>query len=201
MLAVIVARDTADVGRPDYTMQDLLADWSLPELDFERDHFVVADDDGTLVGWADVNAGGARLAVHPDHEGRGVGTLLREASEARMREMGIPLRQSVIPANTAAIEHLRSAGYERIQVFKRLRADLDSVPPPLDAPVRAFDLEAEGRLVHEHEVRHDQRAGDGCDESPVPRAGYSSHLLLAAEVGSVSVAVGRPRGSSGSTPR
>lgn len=149
VLAVIVARDVADIGRPDYTMQDLLADWALPEFDFGRDHFVVEDDDGTLVGWADVDGGGTRLVVHPDHEGRGVGTLLRAASEARMREMGIPLRQSVIPANAAAVKHVRAAGYERIQVYKRLRGDLDRVPPPLDAPVRRFDLEAEGRAVHE----------------------------------------------------
>jgi mycothiol synthase len=148
VLEVIVARDVADIGRPDYTMRDLLADWALPELDFERDHFVVEDDDGRLIGWADVDASGTRLAVHPDHDGCGVGTLLREASEARMREMGIALRQVVNPTNVAAVEHLRAAGYERIQVYLRLRGAVDAAPAPLAVPVRRLDLEAEGREVH-----------------------------------------------------
>lgn len=198
MLAVIVARDVADVGRPDYSMTDLLADWGLPELDFERDHFVVEDADGTLVGWADVNADGTRLAVHPDHEGRGVGTLLREATEARMREMGIALRQNVIPANVAAVEHLRAAGYERVQVFRRLRGDLDTAPGPLPgAPVRRFDLAADGPAVHE---LVDAAFGEIEGHVPLsfatwhaevaPRAEPRFHLALDDEDGLAAVAIG-----------
>jgi mycothiol synthase len=149
VLAVILARDVADVGRPDYSLQDVLDDWELPEVDLERDVFVVEDDDGALVGWADVDERGARVAVHPDHEGRGVGTLLRGATEARMRKRGIPVRQMVIPANGAAVEHLRAAGYECRDVHQRMRAAIDAVPAPLAVPVRRFDLAAEGPAVHE----------------------------------------------------
>ena len=147
--AVIVACDVAHVGCPDYALQDVRDDWELPEVDLERDVFAVEDDDGALVGWADVDERGARVAVHPDHEGRDVGTLLRGATEARMRERGIPLRQMVIPANAAAVEHLRAAGYECVHVHQRMRAAIDAVPAPLAVPVRRFDLEAEGRAVHE----------------------------------------------------
>ena len=147
--AVILARDVADLGRPDYTLQDVLDDWDLPEIDLTRDVFVVEDDDGVLVGWADVDERGARVAVHPDHEGRGIGTLLREAIEARMRELDIPVRQIVVPANGAAVEHLRAAGYEPVEVHQRMRAAIDAVPAPLALPVRHFDLEAEGPAVLE----------------------------------------------------
>jgi len=147
--AVIFARDVADIGRPDYSLQDVLDDWELPEVDLARDVFVVADDGGALVGWADVDERGARVAVHPDHEGRGVGTLLRGALEARMRERSLPVRQMVIPANAAAVEHLRAAGYERTHVHQRMRAAIDAVPAPLAVPVRRFDLEAEGPAVLE----------------------------------------------------
>lgn len=151
VLEVIVASDIANIGRPDYTLQDVLNDWALPDLDRERDVFVVEDDAGTLIGWADVDERGARVAVHPEHEGRGVGTLLREAVQRRMRERGFVVQQGIITANAAAAEHLRAAGWERVQVYRRMRADLrgSAVPPPLDVSVRRFDLDAEGRAVHE----------------------------------------------------
>ena len=151
VLDVIVAADVAGIGRPDYTLQDVLDDWALPDLDLDADVFVVQDDDGALIGWADVDARAARVAVHPGHLGRGVGTLLREAAERRMRERGFPVTQGIIAANTAAAEHLRAAGWERVQVYRRMRAELTgaAVPPPLDAPVRRFDLAAEGPAIHD----------------------------------------------------
>lgn len=148
--AVIVARDVADMGRPDYTVQDVRDDWEMPALDLERDVFVVEDDDGTLIGWADVGPGSARVAVHPDREGRGAGTLLREAIEARTRELGYRVAQQVTATNAGAVEHLGAAGYERGQVYQRMRVTLAAVPaPPADVTARTFDLEAEGPAVHE----------------------------------------------------
>jgi ribosomal protein S18 acetylase RimI-like enzyme len=147
--AVILARDVADIGRSDYSVQDVRADWELPSVELERDVFVVEDGDGALIGWADIGEWSARVAVHPDHEGRGVGTLLRGAVEARTRERGFPVCQQVIPANTGAVAHLRAAGYEPIQFHQRMLAALDDVPAAPAAAVRRFDLEAEGRALHE----------------------------------------------------
>jgi mycothiol synthase len=144
---LIVARDVADIGRPDYTLRDVLDDWQRPELDV----FVVEDGAGAIVGWADTDSRGARVAVHPDHERRGVGTLLRGAVEARLRERGIALRQDVIPANEAAVEHLRAAGYERTRVHQRMRGSLSTAPARSVGPagsVRGFDLDTEGAAVH-----------------------------------------------------
>jgi len=150
VLDVIVANDVATIGRPDYTLQDVLDDWALPDLHLDADVFVVEDGDGRLVGWADVDERGARVAVHPEHEGRGAGTLLREAIERRQRERGFVVQQGIISANAAAVEHLRAAGWERVQAYQRMRADLRAgdVPPPLDVPVRRFELAAEGPAVH-----------------------------------------------------
>ena len=149
VLDVIVARDVADIGRPDYMLQDVLDDWSAPGLDLERDVFVVEDDDGALIGWADVDERGARVSVRPGHEGRGAGTLLREAVEARTRERGLPIWQNVVSANVAAVEHLRAAGYERVQQYQRMRGALADVPATPGAAVRHFDLDAEGAAIHE----------------------------------------------------
>jgi mycothiol synthase len=199
VLAVIVAADVASIGRPDYTLQDVLDDWALPDLDLDADVFVVEDDSGAIVGWADVDARGARVAVHPEHLRRGAGTLLREAIERRMRERRFPVTQGIISANTAAAEHLRAAGWERVQVYRRMRADLtaDDVPPPPDAPLRHFDLETEGSAVHE---LIETAFGEIAFNTPLPYATWRAEvaaksdpafrLALDDEAGLVAAAVG-----------
>ena len=150
VLALLVARDVADIGRPDVTLADVTADWEMPGIDPARDCFVAADDDGTITGYAVVDHRGANVSVHPGHENRGVGTLLRKAVERRMTERGDPLMQAIVTANASGIAHLRAAGYERRHVYQRMRARLEAVPAaPSDAPVRRFDLDAEGTAVHE----------------------------------------------------
>jgi ribosomal protein S18 acetylase RimI-like enzyme len=149
ILAVLNARDIADIGRPDYTLADVKGDWEMPDADPDRD-FIAAEEDGEIVGYAFVDRRGATVCVHPDHEGRGIGTALREASERRMAERGQALMQTVITANAAAIEHLRAAGYARRTIYQRMRAPLSAVPAPLpDAAVRLFDPDAEGPAMHE----------------------------------------------------
>jgi len=153
VLDVIVAADIANIGRPDYTLQDVRDDWARPGLDVEADVFVVEDDDGTIIGWADVDEVEARVTVHPAHVGRGVGTLLRMAVERRMRERGFVVQQGIASANRAAAEHLRAAGWERVQTYQRMRADLRATalaaPPPGVERVRRFDLAAEAQALHE----------------------------------------------------
>jgi ribosomal protein S18 acetylase RimI-like enzyme len=149
ILAVLNARDIADIGRPDYTFDDVTGDWKMPDADVARD-FIAAEADGAIVGYAFVDRRGATVAVHPDHEGRGIGTALREASEERMAERGQPLVQTIVTANTAGLEHLRAAGYRRRSVYQRMRAPLEAVPAaPQGAAVRRFDPDAEGPATHE----------------------------------------------------
>jgi len=199
VLDVIVAADVASIGRPDYTLQDVLDDWALPGLDLDADVFVVEDDDGAIIGWADVDARAARVAVHPAHLGRGAGTLLREAIERRMRERGFPVTQAIVAANTAAAEHLRVAGWERVQIYRRMRADLTggSVPPPAGAPVRRLDLTAEGPAVHD---LIETAFGEIAFNTPVPYATWHAEvqaksdaafrLALDDDAGLVAAAVG-----------
>ena len=92
------------------------------------------------------------MTVHPEHVGRGVGTLLRTAIERRMGERGFTLQQGIVSANRAAAEHLVAAGWERVQTYQRMRADLRTTavvaPPPAIERVRRFDLDAEGSALH-----------------------------------------------------
>ncbi len=119
MLAVLVARDVADLGMPDYTLADLHDEWSAAELDL-RDDALVVQDAGQVVGYAAVRRVGALAVVAPDHEGRGVGSRLLEWVQARERELGRPAhRQLIVSRNIRAEALLRSGGYAHVRSYRR----------------------------------------------------------------------------------
>src|SRR5215210_5095786 len=140
VLELIIARDIADLGRPDYTLDDVRADWAAPGIDPARDAWI-AEDDGVALGYALLDDRGAALiTVPPASEGRGVGTLLREAAEARAVERGEALvRQFVPTSNEGARTQLLDAGYWPAYSYFRMRMPLaDAPPPPPGLPVRTF---------------------------------------------------------------
>src|SRR5918992_5176373 len=152
VLQVIVARDVADLGVPDFTLEDVRADWATPGLALEHD-VRVADVGGEIRGYAILLGDDAVVVVHPDAEGAGTGTVLRRWAEARASERGTSvLRQFAYGANDGARRLLREAGYEPVQHYFRLRADLSEVPPPAEVELRAFepgDEQAVHRLIED----------------------------------------------------
>jgi mycothiol synthase len=148
VLAVILARDVADLGVPDFTLEDLQADWASPGLSLKDDARVSAPD-GAIRGYAILLGDDAVILVHPDAEGEGDGTMLRRWAEARAAERGTTvLRQFTAGSNDGARAHLRAAGYHPAQLYFRLRADLANVPPAPEAPLRTFDGERDEAAVH-----------------------------------------------------
>jgi mycothiol synthase len=148
VLEVILARDRADLGVPDFTLEDLRADWASPGLRLEHDARVSARA-GAIHGYAILLGDDAVVIVHPDAEANGDGTVLRRWAEARAAERGTAvLRQFAYGANDRAREHLRAAGYAPAQHYFRLRADLAKVPPAPDAPLRAFEDARDEGAVH-----------------------------------------------------
>jgi ribosomal protein S18 acetylase RimI-like enzyme len=148
VLAVILARDVADIGAPDFTLEDLRADWASPGLALEHDARISAGS-GEVFGYAVLLGDDAVVIVHPEAEGRGDGTVLRRWAEARAAERGtVVLRQFAYGANDAAREHLHAAGYVPAQHYYRLRADLADVPPAPAVALRAFDAERDEAAVH-----------------------------------------------------
>jgi mycothiol synthase len=150
VLDLIVARDIADLGRPDYTLEDVQADWAAPGVDPALDAWLV-EDGGAPLGYALLDDRGAALVtVPPASEGRGVGTALREAAEARAADRGEALvRQYVPTSNEPARAHLLAAGYWPVYSYFRMRMDLARAPePPAGVPVRAFSRGADDAPVH-----------------------------------------------------
>ena len=187
VLQVIVARDVADLGVPDFTLDDLQADWATPGLDLEHD-VRVADVAGAIRGYAILLGDDAVIAVHPEAEGHGTGTLLRRWAEARASERGTSvLRQFAHGANDGARRHLREAGYAPAQHYFRLRADLAEVPPPTELELRTYepgDEEAVHRLIEDAFTEIDGYTPTTIEEwraKGTGKAGHDPRLWLLAE--------------------
>src|SRR4051794_22023704 len=101
---VVAARDTADIGYPDYSVEDAREELAEPGVDLERDAWVATDADGRVLAFALLTPSAfARVFVHPEACGAGIGTWLRERLEERARERGERVvRQAVDGANDDA---------------------------------------------------------------------------------------------------
>jgi mycothiol synthase len=149
VLRVLLARDVEDLGYPDFTLEDLRADWATPGLDLARDAWVVEDGDGQIVASGLLLADDALIYVHPEACDRGLGTVLREAAEVRGRERGTAvLRQFVPVANEPAAALLLEAGWWPAQHYLRMRMSLEGGLPPADGALRAFERDHDELAVH-----------------------------------------------------
>src|SRR3954467_11285036 len=83
ILAVGVARDSADVGHPDWSLDDVREE--MAEVD---EALVVCDPAGPVGAFGFLHGGLARPNVHPEATGRGIGTWLREQLEGRAHAAG-----------------------------------------------------------------------------------------------------------------
>jgi mycothiol synthase len=147
---VLLARDVADVGYPDFTIEDLHADWATPGLDLERDAWVVEEPGGRIVASALLLGDDALIHVHPDACGRGIGGALRELAEERALERGTAVVRQFIPTgNEAAAPQLLDAGYWPVQHYFRMRIALEDLAPYPDGATRAFQRDQDEIAVHE----------------------------------------------------
>jgi mycothiol synthase len=188
VLEVIVARDVADLGVPDFTLDDLRADWATPGLELEHDVRVAAGAGGAIRGYAILLGDDAVVVVHPEAEGEGTGTVLRRWAEARASERGTAvLRQFAYGANDGARRLLRDAGYEPVQHYFRLRADLAEVPGPAEVPLREFEPGDEAdlhRLIEDafSEIEgHTPLTLEEWRAKGIAKAGHDPRLWLVAE--------------------
>ena len=188
VLQVIVARDVADLGVPDFTLEDLRADWQTPGLDLEQDVRVAASSGGEIRGYAILLGDDAVVVVHPESEGQGTGTVLRRWAEARASERGTAvLRQFAYGANDGARRLLRDAGYAPAQHYFRLRADLAEVPGPTEVTLREFepgDEAAVHRLIEDafEEIEgHTPMTLEEWRAKGTGKAGHDPSLWLLAE--------------------
>ncbi len=153
VLAVLVARDLADLGVPDITLEDLLDEWGGSDLDLAADVRVVDAGDGHIIGYVIVHRPGTLAVVHPAHEGRGVGARLLAWAEARDRDRGRHVyRQWAAADNESARTLLNRAGYSVARSYWRMVCSLAGERPATPAParfhLRAVDIARDAAALH-----------------------------------------------------
>ena len=151
VLAVMRAHDTAGWGGSDWQRSDLAEHWE--NLDRKRDAWVV-ELDGRVAGYADfeARAQGRLLAdgyVDPSARGRGVGSALADAVEARAAaEVDGAVLQYVALRGGASFFERR--GYREARHAWRMVIHLDVAPRavvPGDIEIRPYQA-GEEHLIH-----------------------------------------------------
>jgi mycothiol synthase len=154
--ALIMARDVADKGEPDWSVEDTGADWARLGFDLARDARVVVAPDGRFVAYVDVHRRpnavqiGANSVFHPDFR--------REARDAALIGLAESLAAQHAPlpmqwiVETSTGQALVERGYRPVRWMWQMRLDFAGPPPPPAWPagyaVREM-LEADEREAYE----------------------------------------------------
>jgi mycothiol synthase len=153
VLEVLLAREIADIGVPDYVLEDVLDEWRASELDLAADSRVV-EVDGQIVAYAIVRGPGTLVAVAPEHERRGIGARLLDWAEGRERELGrSEHRQWIGSGNDRGKALLQGAGYERARSYWRMGLRLEDLgdhpgTAPLGLRLRSLDVDRDAVALH-----------------------------------------------------
>lgn len=152
-LEVLVAREVADIGVPDYRLEDILDEWRASEFDLTADSRVV-ELHRRIVAYATVHGPISVVAVAPEYEGQGIGARLLEWTEGRERELGrSEHRQWIGSGNERGKALLQAAGYELSRSYWRLGLRLEDLRDrPRTAPegmrLRPLEIEQDAVPLH-----------------------------------------------------
>jgi len=146
--------------------EELRNEWETPGFNIETDAWVVATSDGRVVGYEELYNQYAHASlrgdgyVHPEFEGRGIGTALLRALENRARkeidlaepEYRVFVRNAMESRDTVAREMHEAEGYKPVRYTWRMETTLEEPPPapvwPQGIELSPFDLEAHDYLVY-----------------------------------------------------
>lgn len=140
VLELVRASDEAVYGGSDWTPAELREEWATVDLDLDAWLAVEGDAVAGVLHRYDLRDGRVLgdAYVHPELAGRGAGTMLLEALEARAWELAgdVPLEQPVCVEATHLVGDERAPAlfsdraYERVRTFFRMTIELGDEPPP-----------------------------------------------------------------------
>src|SRR5919204_6012221 len=120
----------------DFSLDDIRNEWR--RTDLERDTWLW-EHERRLIAYAILRSRGETFSVngfvHPDFEGRGLGTAIVEATEIRARERRARKLDNGIPAtNRAAVALLEANGYRDVAHYYVMTIELGEPPPEPEWP-------------------------------------------------------------------
>ncbi|HJR79546.1 MAG TPA: GNAT family N-acetyltransferase [Anaerolineales bacterium] len=155
--------------------------WKSPEVELERDAWIVETDDGRLVGYQEFYNRHAHASfhgdgyVHPEFHRLGIGTAMLRALEARAREemklaepdLRVFIRNAMPTADTSARELHETEGYRSIRFFWHMETELDEPPRtpewPAGIELHPFVLEQHNHMVF---AAHEEAFSDHWGHTP-----------------------------------
>lgn len=149
--------------------------WNRPRFDLQTEAWIV-EHRGTIVGYAQVWAESPEhmsgfTLVHPEHTGRGIGSVLAGLIEGRAADQAVgpaELFIATIQQDEAATRLLTARGYEFARRFWQMEVELDRPPQPAEPPpgIRLMPLDPDQDLPAAHRILEDALA-DHWDWTPM----------------------------------
>ncbi|NJC98702.1 MAG: hypothetical protein C3F07_09120 [Anaerolineales bacterium] len=173
------------------SVAELANEWKNPGFALETDAWVVESHDGRIVGYEEFSNRHAHASlmgdgyVHPDFMGRGAGTVMMRALEARAREelklaepdLRVYIRNAMSIGDKVAREMHENEGYQAIRFSWRMEIALREAPVPPPFPdgieLRPFVLEQHNRSVFE---AHEEAFSDHWGHTPGTFERWQHHM-------------------------
>lgn len=181
------------------TPEELEREWKAPGFHLENNAWVVETNDGRIVGYEEFNNRYAHASlmgdgyVHPEYMGRGIGTVMLRALEARAHEemkltepdLRVFIRNGMAIGDTVSRQMHEAEGYYPIRFSWHMEVKLEDSPRipvwPEGIELRPFLLEGHNHAVFE---AHEEAFSDHWGHTPGTFERWQHHMTSRADLDS-----------------